>query len=413
MTTTRQARTGRGLPAAPADALAGVRGYRDRPEHLLVGLMTGTSADAVDAALVRVRGDDAVEIVAYRETPLEPGLRREVLAVSAADVIEPERLMRLDAALGEGYAAAVLELLAGAGVDPRAVDAIGSHGQTVRHVPRAQPAGRAFTMQIGSAAVLAERTGLTVVSDFRARDAAAGGEGAPLVPLVDWWLFRSPQETRVLLNLGGMANLTLLPKGGGLETVLAFDTGPGNAVIDALVAQQTAGGETRDDGGARAARGRASEALLAELLADPFFDAPPPRSTGRERFGAAYAARLATLGAGLGLSADDVVATATELTAASVVAAIAKFVQPRGPVDAVYVSGGGARNPVLMAALARRVAPARFGTLDEIGVEPGAKEAIAFALLAHRTLCGLAGNVVGATGAARPVVLGTITPGAA
>ena len=224
---------------ARPDALLGVRGYLARDPHLLVGLMTGTSADAVDAALVRFEGlglESRHQLLAYRETTLEPALRREVLEVAGAASLPPERLMRLDAALGECYAAAVFELLAAADVAPARIDAVGSHGQTVRHLPRAREGGQALTLQIGSAAILAERTGLTVVSDFRSRDTAAGGEGAPLVPLADWWLFRSPEESRALLNLGGMANVTHLPRGAGLDRVLAFDTGPGNAVIDALAA---------------------------------------------------------------------------------------------------------------------------------------------------------------------------------
>jgi anhydro-N-acetylmuramic acid kinase len=399
--------------SSPADALARIRGYLEREDHLVVGLMTGTSADAVDAALVRVIGvEDGAEMIAYRETPLEAPLRREVLAVASAPEVGLERFMRLDAALGERFAAAVLELLAAAGVRPGAVDAIGCHGQTVHHVPRHAGSGWAASLQIGSAAVLAERTGITVVSGFRARDTAAGGEGAPLVPLADWWLFRSAEESRALLNLGGMANLTYLPRESGLGEVMAFDTGPGNAVIDALVAAQTGDREQRDEDGARAARGRAHAPLLAELLADPFFELPPPRSTGREHFGREYAAKLARLGAAMGLSEDDLVATATELTAVSVARSVELFVRPRGALDAVYVSGGGVRNAALMASLSRALAPARVAPLSELGVEPAAKEALAFALLAHRTLCGLPGNVTGATGASRPVVLGHITPGA-
>ncbi len=396
------------------DALSRLRDYRSRDSHLLVGLMTGTSADAVDAALVRVVDADpekAPEVVAYRETALDRELRREVLDLAAADVVPPERLMRLDAALGERYAAAVLELLDGAGVAPAEVDAIGSHGQTVRHLPRHQGLRNALTLQIGSAAVLAERTSITVVSDFRTRDTAAGGEGAPLVPLIDWWLFRSESEARLLLNVGGMANVTYLPKGASIENVLAFDVGPGNAVIDALVALQTAHAEHYDLGGARARRGSASAGLVEELLADPFFEMAPPRSTGREHFGEGYAAKLAELSTAMGLGDDDVIATATELTAAAVERGVKRFVLPRGPVTAVYVSGGGARNPVLMASLARRLGPARVQPLSVLGFEPAAKEALAFALLAHRTLCGLPGNVTGATGAAHPVVLGHITPG--
>jgi anhydro-N-acetylmuramic acid kinase len=208
-----------------------------------------------------------------------------------------------------------------------------------------------------------------------------------------------------------MANLTYLPRGGGIDSVRAFDTGPGNAVMDALVELETGGELSHDPGGARAARGQPNEALLTELLADPFFELPPPRSTGREHFGSTYAEKLGNLGSAMGLSLDDVLATATELTAAAVGGAVQRYVSPHGGLEAVYVSGGGVRNATLMAALARRLAPARVQPLDALGVEPAAKEALAFALLAHRTLSGLPGNVMGATGAGRPVVLGSITPG--
>lgn len=396
------------------DALAAVRDYRERPSHLVVGLMTGTSADAVDAALVRFEGqglETRHTLLGYRETALDRALRREVLDVAAAAAVAPERLLRLDAALGEWYAAAVAELLAGAGTPAEAVTAIGCHGQTVRHVPRASGGGEAFTLQIGSAARLAERTGLTVVSNFRDRDTAAGGEGAPLVPAADVWLFRSAAESRVLLNLGGMANVTWLPRGGGAADALAFDTGPGNAVLDELVSLATGGAERFDASGARASRGRADEGLLRELLADPFFALAPPRSTGREKFGAAYAAALAARAAALSLSPDDALATAVELTAASVAEGIARWCGAGRPVDAVFASGGGVRNAALMAALARRLSPARLESLEALGVPPEAKEALAFAFLAHLTLGGFAGNVPGATGARHAVPLGQITPG--
>ena len=398
------------------DALMPIRNYLAKPEHLLVGLMTGTSADAVDAALVRFEGvglECRHHMVRYEETPLEPELRREILEVASARELAPERLMRLDAALGERYAAAVLELLAAASVAPAAVSAIGSHGQTVRHVPRAAGAGQALTLQIGSAAVLAERTGIAVVSDFRTRDTAAGGEGAPLVPLCDWWLFRSAEESRVLLNLGGIANVTYLPRGGSLADVVAFDTGPGNVLLDALAERASGGERSRDEGGASAARGVVDEALLSELKADPFFTQAPPRSTGRERFGRHYAATLGSLGRELGLSDDDLMATAVELTAASIGEAVKRFLVPRAGVDVVAASGGGVMNPVLMRALERRLAPARLVSTDAFGVEAPGKEALAFAFLAHQSLCGAAGNLPGATGAARRVVLGHITPGAA
>jgi anhydro-N-acetylmuramic acid kinase len=251
-----------------------------------------------------------------------------------------------------------------------------------------------------------------VVSDFRPRDIAAGGEGAPLVPLVDWWLCRSGEESRVLLNLGGIANLTYLPRGGAFADLLAFDTGPCNAVLDALAWRFSGGAERRDEGGARASRGRVSQALLEALLDDPFFAQPPPRSTGRERYGADYAAALHESGRVMMVEDDDQMATAVELIAAVVAAAVTRFLGPRGGVDAVYASGGGVRNPALMSALARRLAPTRLAPAESLGVPSDAKEALAFAFLAHQTLCGRPGNVPAATGAAHPVVLGHITPGA-
>jgi len=396
------------------DALTPIRDYRSRPERLVVGLMTGTSADAVDAVLVKLKGEGLAathEVVAELESPLEDELRSEILAVAAAQSIEPERLMRLDCDLAEAYADAVRELAEQAGVKLADISAIGSHGQTVRHLPRSAGTGRALTLQLGSAATLAERTGVCVVTDFRRRDTAAGGEGAPLVPIADFWLFRSERESRVLLNLGGMANVTWLKKGGSLHDVLAFDTGPGNAVLDGLVRAGTRGLARHDESGGLAASGRAHEGLLEELLADPFFATPPPRSTGRERFGEHYAERLADLGEEMGLSLEDTLATAVELTAASIERAIQEYVTPHGTVDALYASGGGVRNVTLMMALRRRLDGIRVDRLDELGVSAAIKEALAFAFLAHLTLCGEPGNVPGATGARHPVVLGSITPG--
>jgi anhydro-N-acetylmuramic acid kinase len=396
------------------DALARVRDYLVREEHLVVGLMSGTSADAVDAALVRFHGHGLAsthEVVAFRSIRLEDALRREIHALAADRSPELERIMRLDAALGERFGAAVLELLTMAGVDPRTVDAVGSHGQTVRHLPRAANRGEALTLQLGCPSVLAERTGIAVVSDFRTRDTAAGGEGAPLVPLFDWWCYHSDRESRVLLNIGGMANVTHIARSAPIEDMMAFDTGPGNAILDSLANQFLGEPVRQDEGGRMAARGTPSETLLMELLADPFFAAPPPRSTGRERFGARFAEEVRRKGESAGLSPEDIMATAVELTASSIALGVNLFLVPRGGVDVVGASGGGVRNPVLMRALERRLAPVRLVGVEAFGGDAASKEAVAFAFLAHQTLSGEAGNVPGATGARRPVVLGHITPG--
>jgi anhydro-N-acetylmuramic acid kinase len=397
-----------------SDAWGRLRDYPARRDPKIIGLMTGTSADAVDAALVVFEGaggEARPRLAAYRETPLEPALRAEVREVCVAASLPLERLMALDAMLGERYGEAVGDLLRAAGIAASEVDAIGSHGQTVRHVPRTAGGGRARTLQIGSAAILAERTGIAVVSDFRSRDTAAGGEGAPLVPLADARLFRSATESRVLLNLGGIANVTWLPRLGSPGDVIAFDTGPGNAIMDALAEARTAGRERFDRGGALAAAGEVETEVLDELLADPFFSQTPPRSTGLERFGSAFAANLAERARRRGAADATVARTALELTAASVAGAIHRFL-PAGGVDAVYASGGGVANATLMESLGRRLAPVPLRTLDALGVPPAAKEAMAFAMLAHLTLCGLPGNLTAATGASRAVVLGHVTPGA-
>lgn len=401
-------------PLPISDAWGPLRTYHDRAEHWIVGLMTGTSADAVDAALVRFDGQGLAatsELRAYRETRLDDTLREEILDVAGSDVVALERVMELDAALGRVYVEAVVGLLESSGVPAREIDAIGSHGQTIRHMPRGEARAQALTLQIGSASVLAERTGIAVVSDFRTRDTAAGGEGAPLVPLADWWLFRSETETRVMLNLGGMANVTLLPQGGSHDHVTAFDTGPGNAVLDAIARFTSEGSVGYDAGGTAAARGTVNDALLAELLADPFFAQEPPRSTGRERFGERYALKLREVGHEMGLTDDDVMATAVELTSGSVASAIDRFLAPRGRIEAVFVSGGGVHNATLMRSLERRLSPARVRSIASLGVPPEAKEALAFAFLAHQTLCGVPGNLPSATGARHPVVLGHVTPG--
>jgi anhydro-N-acetylmuramic acid kinase len=397
-----------------------MRDYLSLERHLVAGLMSGTSVDAVDAALVEFTGhglESRWRLVAYRETPFAPELKAEILQVASASSSPPERLMRLDAALGEVYAAAVLELCAAASVPPERLDAVGCHGQTVRHVPRAASAGQALTLQLGSAAVLAERTGVLVVSNFRARDTVAGGEGAPLVPLADWWLFRSTTESRGLLNLGGIANLTVLPSSSAGDpeprTLLAFDTGPGNLVLDELMSLLSGGRERRDDGGARAGSGTPSRSLLDELLADPFFELKPPRSTGREHFGVAYAERLLEIAGSMGLPEPDVLATAVELTAAAVAIGVERFVTPTTRLDAAYLSGGGAKNRALVAALERRLSPIPVRSVASLGLDPDSKEAVAFAFLAHQTLCGRPGNVPSATGAGSAAVLGQLTPGRA
>ncbi len=382
------------------EALAG------KPVRTVIGLISGTSADAVDAAGVDIEGAGEQARVRVRVTlahPYPAGLGQRLRALTEGGSVR--EVCELNVTVGECFAQAALAVLDRLG----GADLIGSHGQTIYYLP---PDGRRMgsTLQIGEPAVIAERTGLLTVGHFREGDLAAGGTGAPLVPYADYVLFRDPVRTRIVQNIGGIANATVLPAGGGIDAVYAFDTGPGNMVIDTLTQLLT--GEPFDRDGALAARGTVDEVLLAELLeGDDYLAAPPPKATGRERYGRPYAERVLDRGRARGLLPEDLVATATALTAESIVQQYRRFVFPRQVPDEVVVSGGGVHNATLMGRLARALAPLPLRTASELGVDSDAKEAIAFAILAHDAVMGLATNVPGATGARHRVVLGAIYPG--
>lgn len=380
---------------------------------LVVGLMSGTSLDGVDAALVEVGGegvdDVRARVVHWLTLPYDEARRTAIHDGILAGTAEA--LCGLHADLGEWMAEAVLRVCEEAGVPRSSVDAVGSHGQTVWHRP---PAGgtRGATLQLGDAATIAERTGCAVVSDFRTRDVAAGGQGAPLVPWVDQLLFAVPDRARALQNIGGIGNVTRVPPKGSGEAVFAFDTGPGNALIDAAVEIATGGKLTFDRDGRLAARGEVDERLLDDLLRHPYFAAAPPKSTGREEFGRPFVLRLVEAVRPEG-DRDwmELVATLTELTARTIADAYRRWVIPRG-LDEVVVTGGGARNPTLMARIRALLEPLPLVDGAVLGVDPEAKEAVAFALLAWAHLRGIPANVPAATGAAGPRVLGSLTPGA-
>jgi len=371
---------------------------------LAVGLMSGTSLDGVSTALVRLSDDPlAAQLVAFRQEPYTAVERGAIIDAIARG--HAHDLSMLHVALGERFAGAVLQLLAGARVAPRDLAFIASHGQTIWHEP-----GRA-TLQLGDPAVIAERVGVRVVSDFRSRDVAAGGQGAPLVPLADVMLFGHPERGRLLLNLGGMANITWVPRRGVIDGAVAFDTGPGVAVIDA-VTRRVDPDAGYDQDGERARRGHPDLKALHQLLTDPFFDQPPPKSTGRERFGIEFADRLIALVQGAGGSANDAVATATALTAETVARGMERWTPPLPPGagDELVISGGGARNPALVELLAGRVRPRPVVPFDQLFFDGEAKEALAFAFLGFLTLAGKPGNLPAATGARGPRVLGHVTP---
>ena len=364
--------------------------------------MSGTSLDGVSTALVRLSDDPlAAQLVAFRQEPYGAAERGQIVETIARG--GSKDLALLHVALGERFAGAILQLLAGSGTAPRDVSFVASHGQTIWHEP-----GRA-TLQLGDAAVIAERVGVRVVSDFRSRDVAAGGQGAPLVPLADVMLFGHPERGRLLLNVGGIANVTWVPRRGATAGALAFDTGPGVAVIDA-VTRRVDPAAAFDRDGARARRGKPLQRVLDSLLADPYFAEPPPKSTGRERFGIEFADRLIGLVRQAGGSDNDAVATATALTAETIARALERWTPDAGGDAELVISGGGARNPVVIETLAARVRPRPVLPFHQLFFDGEAKEALAFAFLGFLTLAGKPGNLPAATGARGARVLGHVTP---
>jgi anhydro-N-acetylmuramic acid kinase len=349
----------------------------------VAGVMSGTSLDGIDVAIIEIRGRK-IDTIGFQSTPYAAAVRQAILEADSAATIS-----RLNFQLGELYARAVLGAVRRFGP----VELIGCHGQTIYHE------GGVHTLQIGEPAVIAERTGVPVVSNFRARDVAAGGQGAPLVPYVDYLLFRHPKRARIALNIGGIANITIIPPSARSNQVVAFDTGPGNMVIDALTREYTRGRQQFDRGGAIAATGKIDRVLLTELLADSYYRRRPPKSTGREQYGAPFVERLKKSR----LPFPDLIATATAMTAAT----IARAVGPRGDLIA---SGGGVHNSQLMAQIAAFLPDMTITTSAYYGVDPDAKEAIAFGVLAYETWRRKPSNLPSATGAKRAVILGSITP---
>ncbi len=379
----------------------------------VVGLMSGTSGDGVDAALVEIRGRGhalRVTPLGFSSVPYPSSLQRRILAAGLTGTVR--EVCHLNAALGEVFARAALKVIKKAGVRRTAVSLIGSHGQTVHHLPRGivEPGlGRIrSTLQIAEAAVIAERTGLTTVANFRPRDIAAGGEGAPLAPYAHALLFNHPTQARLVANLGGISNITYLPPKGDLGVVRAFDTGPGNMILDGIMQQVTGGRERLDCGGRRALRGVAHAGLLRLMMRHPFIRRPPPKSTGREEFGGRFLERVFRERRRIGLSIEDLLATAARFTAEAV--GRARNWLP-GPIGEVLVCGGGVRNAAVMEALREVFAPVPVRGLEDLGWNSQAVEAIAFAILAYQTVHGVCANVPSVTGAAHPVVLGHIVPG--
>jgi len=374
------------------------------------GMMSGTSADGVDVAVVDI-GRRGIKLLAFDTFPFAPRLQRRILDLCDPASARVEDVCHLNFVLGEVFASALIKLAKRSRIPLESIDLVGSHGQTICHIPEGRRFGRRkirSTLQIAEPCVVAERTGITTVADFRPRDVAGGGEGAPLVPLADHVLFSHKRLNRAVQNIGGIANVTYLPAGCDVGEIVAFDTGPGNMIID-YVAGRTSGGRRRcDRGGAMAARGRVDDALLAELMGHGFLRRRPPKSTGREQFGRTFAEDVYRRARKRGVGPLDILATVTAFTAASIADAYRRLLP--GGVDEAILCGGGAHNRTLASMLQERLCPVRVTTTDEFGISVDAKEAVSFAILAAHTIRGAEGNVPAATGARCGVILGKIIP---
>ncbi len=375
----------------------------------VVGLMSGTSADGVDAALVEIAGcglDTNFSLIEFITYPFPENIQERVLQMFQPASCSVEDVCEMNFVLGNVFAQAALAVIKSAGLEASEVDLIGSHGQTICHLPNATVPS---TLQIGEPAVIAYQTGIVTVGDFRVADVAAGGQGAPLVPYVDFLLLRDDKVSRAVQNIGGISNVTVLPAGGSREDVLAFDTGPGNMMIDETVRLITDGQKSYDRDGEMASKGKPNRHLLQKLLSHPFVSRQPPKTTGREEFGAHFVREVFDEARGMGISDADLLATVTAYTAECIYRNYELFILPEYNISEILISGGGLRNLTLMKLLREKFHPISVRSVEDFGLVSDAKEAIAFAILANETIHGNPGNVPGATGADRPVVLGKVT----
>ncbi len=395
--------------------MSGVReAAGEERDKLCIGVMSGTSVDGIDVAIVRIGGQPpglTAALLYFLTVQYDEEVKQAIFRLFDPAVCTSRDVSQMNFLLGDLFADAVLQTVQEAGVDLRDVLLISSHGQTVFHSPEAQRVcGREVrsTLQIGEAAVIAERTGCPVVSDFRVRDIAAGGQGAPLVPFVDALLFASPDHDRILANIGGIANITHIPPSGSHEPILAFDTGPGNMIVDALVRMGTDGRLAYDKDGALAAQGAVQEAYLRRWLEHPYLARRPPKSTGREEFGEPCAKIWWRDAQAMGWPLADLAATATEYTVRTMAQAILRWTPAKSETREVFVAGGGAHNPVIMAGLARALPGQAVLQQSAAGIAGDAKEAVAFAVLGHECFQRRPNNLPRATGARHPAVLGKI-----
>lgn len=392
----------------------------NKKTRTVLGLMSGTSHDGIDAAIAKISGQGSVasgrqkraksvELLYHKTYPYKPGLQERI---GKAFNGTTEDICRLNFEIGEAFATAALNCIKEARLEPGDIDIIASHGQTIYHIPPIEEE-KGSTLQIGEASVIAERTGILTVSDFRTRDIAAGGHGAPLVPLADYILFHEAGKVKAVQNIGGIANMTVVTD--KLNDVIAFDTGPGNSLIDEAVRILTDGKKSFDKDGKMASKGKIDKALLNILMDHPYLKKPPPKSTGRELFGKDMASLLVESWRRKGRGAEDIIATLTRFTAESIYNAYERFVFPKYKIDQVILTGGGSKNPILLGHLKKLFAGAGLkpaptvDIIDELGIPSSAKEALSFAILGNETISGSPGNLPKTTGAKKAVVLGKIS----
>jgi anhydro-N-acetylmuramic acid kinase len=391
---------------------------RNKP-MLVMGMMSGTSADGIDVALARISGAPpklAMNLEGHHHVAFADPVRKAILRLANGSPTTAAEVSQLNFLLGEEFARAAISACKSWRVPLRKVSLIGSHGQTIYHqgapFPFLNYPRLSSTLQIGEPSIIAERTGVTTIADFRPADMAAGGQGAPLVPFVDYLLYRHPKRNRAALNIGGIANVTVIPARAKPARVFAFDTGPGNMIVDALVENFTHGRSHYDKDSQIALRGRLLPKLLSELMDNPYLRQLPPKTAGREQFGQSCTQKILSWAKQRRAKPEDLVRTATIFTSLSIANAFQQFILPRVRVDELIVSGGGARNPLMMVYLSATLGfPVTFS--GELGIKPEAKEALAFAVLAYESYHSRANNLPSATGANHPAVLGKLVHGRA
>lgn len=382
----------------------------DKNKKLIIGLMSGTSKDGIDAALVKLEGsglNTQIDLVKFTCLEYQSDVRSRLDNLAQGCTLK--ELSDLNFLIGDEFAKATLSVIDQAGISISDIDLIGTHGQTVFHNPPSYKDGTPSTLQIGEIDVIAERTGITTVGDFRTRDLAAGGEAAPLVPYLDYLLFRKPGKISIAQNIGGIANATVVTE--NIDDLIAFDTGPGNMLMDKIIQSHTKGKETYDKEGRLASSGEVNKELLDKLLADPYYSSSPPKSTGEELFGQEMVATLYTYLENEMITVEDMMATLLSLTVESIVSSYKNYIFPKWDIHEIIFSGGGCNNPILMDKLKTKLEPIKFSISDNYGIPSDAKEAVAFAVLANELISGNTNNLPGVTGAQRKVPMGKIALG--